>query len=466
MLLENQKIEVGALQDRNNSKFSYPLAQWVKRHGSVNGTVTAKVYKVLEYAGLNLPADALLISDGTESDLSRVRGSIITSVLTNGEKQPLILYIYPELASRLIEVPNFWLEYLNIGQCAVDPEHKYFSLPKRFITVGKIKHCQWCKREIFISKNFVVYSIKNKITKRRYFGSTNNRIYRWKTHLKELEALTHANPGMCSDARIDGADAFQFKVIARFDNRCDMLNYEQLLIAMHWNRDGCYNIAKSVDPAHEIKKIRIIEWFGEDPKVREFLTLHAAIRTYRLSKQKVKEAIAAGHGRVGRFQFPITVPINSYRYCPVTPPQRRKTSKKKIIIEANQAFEQILILLDKKIVSSSSLLRMFGIKAEMLQEWETRTTLPRTEEIVLINLITKYGIKWIREAPIRKFGARDLEVLKLKLDDDACIIILDSIRLSDWSKLYDVRFGKSCGKIGNYLLCLLDYYGPKYFKNS
>lgn len=274
------------------------LNGWVRIHGSKAGLVTSRAYELTAESRSNLlPKGTVIVSNGKEKDLSAVTGVLLKMALERG---PAMLPTkITGLASKLKEIPDFWASRLapgmNIARSA--PLGKKRTPPKPNTN----------------ARNFVVYAIKNRVTGRMYFGSSKTVQRRWADHRRQLNQGIHPNPAMTEDAQEHGIDSFKFFVISRFATSQEMWRREQLLIAMYFNRDACYNVNSAVNPDEVALPVHVDVVDKNGGRfAHPFLTLHAAIRHYRLSKAVVREAIQAGHGRVGQFYFPLDVPITRY----------------------------------------------------------------------------------------------------------------------------------------------------------
>jgi hypothetical protein len=70
-------------------------------------------------------------------------GNRLMQVLCYGTKSETYAYLNMR---DLVEVPNFWQDYQNIGRCAIDREHKHSFLgdDTRWSHHGDHRSCQWC----------------------------------------------------------------------------------------------------------------------------------------------------------------------------------------------------------------------------------------------------------------------------------------------------------------------------------
>lgn len=68
-------------------------------------------------------------------------GSRIGAALSQGNKAPKHAYLCTEGLQR---VDGFWDNYLKIGRCAIDPEHKIHFMGDRFSMNQDTRTCLWC----------------------------------------------------------------------------------------------------------------------------------------------------------------------------------------------------------------------------------------------------------------------------------------------------------------------------------
>ena len=155
--------------------------------------------------------------------------------------------------------------------------------------------------------DYCVYRIRNTVSKKVYFGSTNNPLRRWTQHLRELDFGTHVNEKLSNDWNAHGFDSFEFKIIRRCTSAQEMHDREQLLIDMFWGRANCFNREAAVETGINSMKKKVIvaehESYQESRSVKTqgaitkikgwgaYLSVHAVARDLGLSKAKVKAAL-------------------------------------------------------------------------------------------------------------------------------------------------------------------------------
>ena len=141
-------------------------------------------------------------------------------------------------------------------------------------------------------KKYVVYRIKNKINNRVYFGSTSNFASRKNSHIKAM---------MNKDLSKGGAyvrdviylnlqpEDFEFRVIARFFNRIEMLQHEQKLLNMYWGTRMCYNHNHEV--ADGYAPDILITWNMYTLEVRQYMSCHAINKDFSFPKKLITSAL-------------------------------------------------------------------------------------------------------------------------------------------------------------------------------
>jgi predicted GIY-YIG superfamily endonuclease len=384
------------------------LRKWVLAHGVSAGAVRARAYLLVKESRANLLVKGtIVLTDGSEKDLGLLRGNLLQNVIAKGAQAAPVTIT--GLKSKLKEIDDFWLPNLDP---VADP-------PIRLKKIEKIAAGRRTDRAVaHAAPEFIVYAIRNTVTGRMYFGSTNDVHERWATHRRELRTLTHKNVMMRADAREHGAGSFKFFVVWRVATRAEMLRREQLLLAMYFNRDACYNMRPSVDEKVTLRPVNIIVFdrqggFSE----HTFLTLHAAIRHYRLCKALVREAISRGHGRVGHFQFPVTVPITQYRVKltgrallkALKPEPRRSVPKE------DTYYNRLKNILDTQKVTFAQLGKALSASETTMSLWN-RLRSPTVPQQSLLRLIEKFGLEWVLATPSHVISTEALVSLCGRLD--------------------------------------------------
>ncbi|WP_400189813.1 GIY-YIG nuclease family protein [Massilia orientalis] len=375
------------------------LRNWVHTHGSRAGQVHARAYELTKESRANLLIKGtVIVTDGRETDLATVKGTLLRRVFEHGASaSPTTI---SGLKNKLKEIPDFWKTNLGLD-VAVAPLKKIGS--------SKAKA---------VSRDFVVYVTKNIVTGRMYFGSSKSVHKRWASHRRDIAKLTHTNPELLADARDHGPASFKFFVVSRCTTREEMLRREQVLIAMYFNREACYNKNSSVAPDKIAVpvQIRVIDRDGGSTE-HSFLTLHAAIRHYRLSKAAVRKAIAAGHGKVGPFRFPIGIPITEFRVrrvgqrserpAPQTAPVPAMHERASPSMSQRTYYDRLKSILDKQSITLAELSRILAARTTTMSLWSTKNPPTWPQEAVL-GLIERFGFEWVNSVPMPESTAKAL----------------------------------------------------------
>lgn len=117
-------------------KYSPNLNAWLKQWAK-NCAVLPSVYET---------PDRLMIGfTPVSSDTDFIGGPLI-SVLCNGAKQSTFCVVKK---GEWKQLPNFWSDYIKIGRCAIDQDHRMFFIgdDDRWKAHGDVRVCQWCGHE-------------------------------------------------------------------------------------------------------------------------------------------------------------------------------------------------------------------------------------------------------------------------------------------------------------------------------
>ena len=268
----------------------------------------------------------------------------------------------------------------------------------------------------FRPKNFIVYRIKNMSTGRMYFGSTYNRLRRWGEHMKELENLTHKNPGLVGDARYFGTDVFKFSVLFRFDNRAAMLAREQLLLNMYWGRSCCYNSSSEVAIGAAPPRITVMKLPNHgDFMYRNFLSAHAIARELGVRKREVVDAIKLRLDVIGRFGLTVTRTklsandsgrlIRKLEAHGIGPAEVRARY-------LGDTLNQFSSILDSSKASIDGLASAVLANRYIVEQWMTGKRRISGPQQKLIGIIATRGLVWARHAFARQFSPE--AIIKLR----------------------------------------------------
>ncbi len=147
--LGHKTLKLCDLFPDRSAAFSPNLYQWMKQraHFYMDGGVAQGVYRVKPGTSTAdaFGAGTLMIgypNNGYagDTDFSGVR---LMDVLCNGRKA--LCWCYANMAPDLEVVGGFWDRYLQVGRCAIDPEHQeHFTGADRFGMDGDIRKCLWC----------------------------------------------------------------------------------------------------------------------------------------------------------------------------------------------------------------------------------------------------------------------------------------------------------------------------------
>ena len=180
----------------------------------------------------------------------------------------------------------------------------------------------------FISEEFlnfaIVYTITNKRTRQRYFGSTGSPELRAAAHIRALTRNTHSNWMLNTDFQLFGFECFEFRVVASFPSLAEARKREQLYINMFWGRSNCYNVSPFAVESDRIgdgseMKLHLITASLMDNSLVElplgdrtsarirgygrYLSVHAASKDLGFSKRRVLEAIESYGGIIDGWLF-------------------------------------------------------------------------------------------------------------------------------------------------------------------
>jgi len=88
-----------------------------------------------------------------------------------------------------------------------------------------------------------LYSIKNKVNGKVYYGSTQDFDVRWREHRNALRKNKHHCDHLQTSWNKHGEDAFEFSIFAYCVKKM-LLDYEQILLDIYYGEGECYNAAK------------------------------------------------------------------------------------------------------------------------------------------------------------------------------------------------------------------------------
>lgn len=142
-------IKLSAIAPSNSAAFSPNLHRWMKSRGHIyrGGGFADTVYRIRPETELARVYGAGTLMIGSpynqyegDTDFS---GSMLMAALCVGAGAGRFCYIGAMLD--LDEVPGFWDRYLEVGRCAIDPDHEEFFIGgDRYSRSGQTRTCLWC----------------------------------------------------------------------------------------------------------------------------------------------------------------------------------------------------------------------------------------------------------------------------------------------------------------------------------
>lgn len=141
-------MKLSDIAPTRSASFSPNLFGWMRKHAHFyrDGGHAESVYRVRDgsRAAQDFGAGTLLIGcpyDAYEGD-SDFSGIRLIAALCQGAKADRMCY--PGIADSLQLVEVFWTRYLEVGRCAIDPDHsEHFSGGDRFSLDGDVRTCLW-----------------------------------------------------------------------------------------------------------------------------------------------------------------------------------------------------------------------------------------------------------------------------------------------------------------------------------
>lgn len=145
----HKTLRLSDLSPGRLAAFSPNLRRWMQQHAHFyrNGGVAESVYRVKPGTPTaeNFGAGTLMIGfplhgHPGDTDFSGVR---LMQVLCYGGKAGK--WCFTHMAPDLDAIEGFWDRYLQVGRCAIDPEHQeHFIGGDRYTLEGDIRTCVWC----------------------------------------------------------------------------------------------------------------------------------------------------------------------------------------------------------------------------------------------------------------------------------------------------------------------------------
>lgn len=136
---EKNGLDIEKIHPSNGMMYSPNLYAWLTLRSKKYRADTSRVFATKDgtlYIGFLDDCDPVV-------DRDYLIGSRLISVLCYGKKEDS--YSFSRLGE-LTEVPDFWVRYMAVGRCAIDPEHKmhFFGDDSRWRINGDQRECLWC----------------------------------------------------------------------------------------------------------------------------------------------------------------------------------------------------------------------------------------------------------------------------------------------------------------------------------
>lgn len=135
--MQDPMIDYRLLNPRRNPAFSPNLYKFLKREAK-KGAFDWQVWFSAD------PGHRPVLGYRDISDDRFLIGALLWQVLGNNHSE---VYAYtPRVAATYTSDETFWDRYLQIGRCALDPEHERYFLtpPDRWSEEGDVRTCLWC----------------------------------------------------------------------------------------------------------------------------------------------------------------------------------------------------------------------------------------------------------------------------------------------------------------------------------
>lgn len=129
-----------------SAAFSPNLYRWMRAKGHFykDGGVLQTVFRVKPGTTLaqEFGAGTLMIGYAGDQGENGFIGIRLIAALCHGTKAGSFYYV--GMAAMLDEVADFWEQYMQVGRCAIDPDHKEGFMGDRFTLDGDTRTCLWC----------------------------------------------------------------------------------------------------------------------------------------------------------------------------------------------------------------------------------------------------------------------------------------------------------------------------------
>lgn len=130
-VIEDNGLDSSLIKPERGGKYSPNLYRWLTSARNKTRAWALRVYR---------DTDSTLwigMLDGRE-----LIGSKLIAVLCNGAKEDTAAW----QGIDAIEIPDFWVNYVADGRCAIDPTHTmhFFNDADRWSVAEDSRSCQWC----------------------------------------------------------------------------------------------------------------------------------------------------------------------------------------------------------------------------------------------------------------------------------------------------------------------------------
>lgn len=147
--IAHKTLRLEDIEPSRSQAFSPNLYRYLKKHGHFyrDGGIAQDVF--VARAGT---AAAKSFGEGNQLlgyfDLKCFIGVRLIEALCKGAKAQSSAYFCSNADFDF--APNFWDEYLRLGRCAIDPDHKEYFIDVRYHEKGKQQVCLWCSKVVNI----------------------------------------------------------------------------------------------------------------------------------------------------------------------------------------------------------------------------------------------------------------------------------------------------------------------------
>jgi hypothetical protein len=139
----HKTLRLADIAPNKSAAFSPNLHKYMKTHGHFyrgGGTIEG-VYKVRAGTKAAEVFGAGTLMLGFPDEDGYFIGTRMISALCHGSKAERAAYPYGK-GVELVE--GFWDRYLEVGRCAIDPDHNENFMADRFSMDGDTRTCLWC----------------------------------------------------------------------------------------------------------------------------------------------------------------------------------------------------------------------------------------------------------------------------------------------------------------------------------